>query len=210
MFFLQANLEKKQTGHLHNLDGYSDNSFTLQHSGISIEKMDTDQYYPPSAFQQPGVPYSHFNFEQPSNQVSACESNSGIKSENTPNPSSASNESYTSNQGQSVESLQGPTVDDDRCRKGFEKRVSLQPGQDLPPFTASTRKSSKTNPMVFPDAAPIQKIGLEGDHRKAAAKVERSNRQESPCVSSVVDDISLEATSFRQLQQVIEQVQLCQ
>ncbi|XP_013628328.1 PREDICTED: uncharacterized protein LOC106334576 isoform X1 [Brassica oleracea var. oleracea] len=202
----EANLEKKQTGHLHNLDGYSDNSFTLQHSGISIEKMDTDQYYPPSAFQQPGVPYSHFNFEQPSNQVSACESNSGIKSENTPNPSSASNESYTSNQGQSVESLQGPTVDDDRCRKGFEKRVSLQPGQDLPPFTASTRKSSKTNPMVFPDAAPIQKIGLEGDHRKAAAKVERSNRQESPCVSSVVDDISLEATSFRQLQQVIEQL----
>ncbi|KAF2582930.1 hypothetical protein F2Q68_00003985 [Brassica cretica] len=145
-------------------------------------------------------------FDQPSNQVSACESNSGIKSENTPNPSSASNESYTSNQGQSVESLQGPTVDDDRCRKGFEKRVSLQPGQDLPPYAASTRKSSKTNPMVFPDAAPIQKIGLEDDHRKAAAKVERSNRQESSCVSSVVDDISLEATSFRQLQQVIEQL----
>lgn len=169
--------------------------------------MDTNQYYPPSAFQQPGVPYSHFSFEQTSNQVSACESNSGIKSENIPNPSSASNESYTSNQAQSVESLQGPTVDDDRCRKGLEKRVSLQAGQDLPPYAASTRKSSKTNPMVFPDAATIQKIGLEDDHRKVAAKVETSNKLESSCVSSVVDDISLEATSFRQLQQVIEQVQ---
>lgn len=207
MFVLQANLEKKQTGHLHNLDGYSGNSLTLQNSGISSEQMDTNQYYPPSAFQQPGVPYSHFNFEQPSNQVSACESNSGTKSENKPNPSSASNESYTSNHAQSVESLQGPTVDD-RCRKGFEKRVSLQAGQDLPPYAASTRKSSKTNPLVFPEAAPIQKIGLEDDHRKVAAKVETSNRLESSCLSSVVNDISLEATSFRQLQQVIEQVQL--
>lgn len=201
----EANLEKKQTGHLHNLDGYSGNSLTLQNSGISSEQMDTNQYYPPSAFQQPGVPYSHFNFEQPSNQVSACESNSGTKSENKPNPSSASNESYTSNHAQSVESLQGPTVDD-RCRKGFEKRVSLQAGQDLPPYAASTRKSSKTNPLVFPEAAPIQKIGLEDDHRKVAAKVETSNRLESSCLSSVVNDISLEATSFRQLQQVIEQL----
>ncbi|KAL0721384.1 hypothetical protein Bca4012_035983 [Brassica carinata] len=205
----EANLEKKQTSHLHHLDGkiggYSENSFALQNSGVTSERMDTSQYYPPSAFQQPGVPYSHFNFEKPSDQISACESNSGIKSENKPNPSSASNESYTSNQAQSVESSQGRTVDD-RCRKRFEKRVSLQPGQGLPPFTASTRKSSKTNPMVFPDAAPIQKIGLGDDHRKAAAKLETSNRQENSCGSSVVDDISLEATSFRQLQQVIEQL----
>ena len=62
--------------------------------------------------------------------------------------------------------------------------------------------------MVFSDSAPIQKIGLEDDHRKAAAKLEPANRQESSCVSSVVDGISLEATSFRQLQQVIEQVHL--
>lgn len=211
-FVLQANLEKKQTEHLHHLDGksdgYSENSFTLQDSGISREIMVTNQYYPSSAFQQPVVPYSHFNCEQPSDQVSACESKSGIKSENKPNTSSASDESYASHQSQSVESLQGPTVDD-RCRKGFEKRVNLQPGQDIPPsFAASSRKSSKTNPMVFPDAAPVQKIGLENDHRKAAAELETSNMQESSCVSSVVDDISLEATSFRQLQQVIEQVQL--
>ncbi|CAH2043564.1 unnamed protein product [Thlaspi arvense] len=197
----EANLGKKQTGHLHHLDGksdgYSENSFTLQHG------MDTNQYYSPSAFQQPGVPYSHFNCEQQlSDPVSACESKSGIKSENNPNPSSVSNESYTSNQAQSVESLQGPTVDD-RCRKGFEKRVHLKHGQDMPPsFAASSRKSSKKNPVVFPDAAPIQK----SDHTKAAAELETSNRQESSCVSSVVDDISLEATSLRQLQQVVDQL----
>ncbi|KAG7539141.1 hypothetical protein ISN44_As13g028150 [Arabidopsis suecica] len=210
MLDVEANLEKKQTDHLHHLDGksdgFSENSFTLQHSGISREIMDTNQYYPPSAFQQRGVPYSHFNCEQPSDQVSACESKSGIKSENKPNPSSASNESYTSNQAQSVESLQGPTVDD-RCRKGFETRANLLPGQDITPsFAANTKKSSKTNPMVFPDAASIQKIGLENDHRKAATELETSNMQGSSCVSSVVDDISLEATSFRQLQQVIEQL----
>ncbi|CAN6854721.1 unnamed protein product [Brassica oleracea] len=202
----EANLGKKQTDHLHHLDGksdgYSENSFTLQHSGISSERMDANQYYPPSVFQKPGVPYSDFNCDQ----ISACESNSGIKSEIKPNPSSASDESYTSNQEQSIEILQGPTIDD-RCRKGFEKRANLQPGQDSPPsFAASTRKSSKTNPMVFSDSAPIQKFGLEDDHRKAAAKLEPANRQESSCVSSLVDDISLEATSFRQLQQVIEQL----
>lgn len=211
-FVLQANFEKKQIDHLNHLhgksDGYLENSFTLQNNGISREIMDTDQYYLPSGFEQRGVPYSHSKCEQPSDQVSACESKSGIKSENKPNPSSASNESYTSNQAQSVESLQGQTVDD-RCRRGIETRVNLQPGQDMPPsFAASTRKSSKTNPMVYPDAAPIQKIGLENDHGKAAAELETSNMQGSSCVSSVVDDISLEATSFRQLQQVIEQVQL--
>lgn len=159
-------------------DGYSENSFTLQHSGISSERMDANQYYPPSVFQKPGVPCSDLNCEQPSDHA------------------------------QSIERLQGPTIDD-RCRKGFEKIANLQPGQDSPPsFAASTRKSSKTNPMVFSDSAPIQKIGLEDYHRKAAAKLEPANRQESSCVSSVVDGISLEATSFRQLQQVIEQVHL--
>ncbi|KAL1204074.1 Protein LNK1 [Cardamine amara subsp. amara] len=202
MLDVEANLENKQIDHLQHLDGYSENSFTLQNSGISREIMDTNQYYPLSAFQQRGV----YNCEQPSDQISACESKSGIKSENKPNPSSASNESYTSNQAQSVESLQGPTVDD-RCRKGFGKRVNLQPGQDMPPsFAASTRKSSNTKSIVFPDAAPIQKIGLESDQRKAAAELETSNKQGSSCVSSIVDDISLEATSFRQLQQVIEQL----
>lgn len=196
VFVLQVNLEKKQIDRLHHpdwkSDGCSDNSFTLQHSGTSSERVDTNQYYPSSTFQQPGVIYSQFNCEQPSDQISACESDSGIKAENKPNPSSASNESYTSNRAQSVDSLQGPTVDH-RCRKGFEKRVNLQPGKDLPPPSF---------------AAPNLKIGLVNDHRKAAAKLETSNMQENSCVSSVVDDISLEATSFRQLQQVVEQVQL--
>ncbi|KAG2301076.1 hypothetical protein Bca4012_059196 [Brassica carinata] len=190
----EANLQKKQTDHLHHpdgkSDGYSENSFIFQHSGTSRERVDTNQYYPSSTFQQPGVPYTQFNCEQPSDQISACESNPGIKAENQPNPSSASNESYTSsNQAQSVDSLKGPTVDE-RCRKGFEKRVNLQPGKDLPPSFA----------------APNLKIGLENEHRKAAAKLETSNMQETSCVSSVVDDISLEATSFRQLQQVVEQL----
>uniref|UniRef100_A0A1J3GWZ6 Protein LNK1 n=1 Tax=Noccaea caerulescens TaxID=107243 RepID=A0A1J3GWZ6_NOCCA len=206
----EASLEKKQTDNFHHLDGKSDGSsetsFTLQHSGISREIMDTNQYFPPTAFQQPGVQYSRFNFEQPSAQVSACEIKSAITSEKKPNPSSASNESDTSSQAQSVESFQGQTVDD-RCRKGLERRVNLQPGKDIPPsFAASTKKSSKTNPMLFTDAAPIQKAGLENEHRKAAAEMETSNMQESSCVSSVVDDISLEATSFRQLRQVIEQL----
>ncbi|XP_019094084.1 PREDICTED: protein LNK1-like isoform X1 [Camelina sativa] len=206
MLDVEANFEKKQIDHLNHLHGFSENSSTLQNSGISREIMDTNQYYPPSEFQQRGVPFSHVNCEQPSDQVSACESKSGIKSEKNANTSSASNESYTSNQAQSGESLQGQTVDD-RCRRGFETRVNLQPGQDMPPsFAASTRKSSKKNPMVFPDAAPIQKIGLKNDHKKTAAESETSNMQGSSCVSSVVDDISLEAISFRQLQRVIEQL----
>ncbi|KAJ4887672.1 dentin sialophosphoprotein-related [Raphanus sativus] len=203
----EVNFEKKQTDLLHHpdwkSDGYSENSFVLQHSGTSSERVNTNQYCPPSAFQQQSVTYPQFNSKQPSDQVPACESNPDIKAENKPNTSSASNESYTSNQAQSVNSLQGPTVDG-RCRKGFEKRVNLQPGQDLLPFAGTP---CKTNPMmVFSDAAPILKTGLENDHRKAAAKLETSNMQETSCVSSVVDDISLEATSFGQLQQVVEQL----
>ncbi|XP_023639961.1 protein LNK1 isoform X2 [Capsella rubella] len=212
MLDVEANFEKNQIDHLNHLhgksDGYLDNSFSLQNSGLSGEIKDTDQYNSPSEFQQQRISFSHSNCEQPADQVSACESKSGIKSENKANPSSASNESYTSNQAQSVESLQGQTVDD-QCRRGFKTRVNLQPGQNMPPsFAASTTKSCKTNPMVFPDAAPIQKIELENDHRKAAAEFETSNLQGSSCVSSVVDDISLEATSFRQLQQVIEQLDI--
>ncbi|KAJ0238276.1 hypothetical protein HA466_0243660 [Hirschfeldia incana] len=194
----EVNLEKKQTDPLHHLDwksdGYSENSFILQHSGTSSERADTNQYYPSSTFQQPGVPYTQFNCEQPLDQIPARESNPGINAENKPNPSSASNESCTSNQAQSVDSFQGQTVDD-RCRKGFGKRVNLQPS-----------KTSKANPMVFPDAAPNLKTGLENDHGKAAAKLKTSNMQETSCVRSVVDDISLEATSCRQLQQVVEQL----
>ncbi|CAN8264428.1 unnamed protein product [Cochlearia groenlandica] len=194
----EANPWKKQIDHLHHLDGkgdvYSENRFTLQHSGITRETGDITQYYSPAAFQQPGVPYSHFNCEQRKDQISACESKSGISK---PNPSSASNESYTSKQAQSVESLQGPT-DDDQCRKGFEKRVSLQTQQDVPPsFAASTSKSN---------TAPIQKNGPENFNRKAAAELKTSNMLESSCASSVVEDNLLEATSFCQLRQVIEQL----
>ncbi|KAG2327051.1 hypothetical protein Bca52824_009779 [Brassica carinata] len=194
----EANLEKKQTSHLHHLDGkiggYSENSFALQNSGVTSERMDTSQYYPPSAFQQPGVPYSHFNFEKPSDQISACESNSGIKSRTNP----------------ILPLLQMSHTHQIRHNLSRAHKVELLMigvGRDLRrELACSPGKSSKTNPMVFPDAAPIQKIGLGDDHRKAAAKLETSNRQENSCGSSVVDDISLEATSFRQLQQVIEQL----
>ncbi|WZZ37333.1 hypothetical protein YC2023_020734 [Brassica napus] len=43
-------------------------------------------------------------------------------------------------------------------------------------------KTSKTNPMVSPDAAPTLKTGLENDHREASPKLETSNMQETSCL----------------------------
>ncbi|KAG2284498.1 hypothetical protein Bca52824_055718 [Brassica carinata] len=197
----EANLQKKQTDHLHHpdgkSDGYSENSFIFQHSGTSRERVDTNQYYPSSTFQQPGVPYTQFNCEQPSDQISACESNPGIKAENQPNPSSASNESYTSsNQAQSVDSLKGPTVDE-RCRKGFEKRVNLQPGKDLPPSLLRQPKQLRRQ---------LLRRFRRLIHRLLPPQLLNPSPTALTAALTTRDDISLEATSFRQLQQVVEQL----
>ncbi|XP_010520988.1 PREDICTED: protein LNK1 isoform X2 [Tarenaya hassleriana] len=216
----QANLNKKQTKHLHHLNGkrnrYSENGMILHQSDNSGQIIDaehkyensTSQYYPPLAFRQPDATFSHLKHDQSSHQISVSESKAGVKPENNPNPPSTSNESYTSNQAQSLESLHGPTVDTPSVI-AFEKRGTLQQGRDTrPSFPANVRNGNKPNMMVFSDSAPAQKIGHENEDRKDVAKLESSHAQESSCVTSVMDGISLEATSFCQLQRVIEQLDI--
>ena len=74
--------------------------------------------------------------------------------------------------------------------------------------------------MVFCGTLPNQKqvqlsenqiegqTDVKGACIKLPHELDSSNVQDSSCMSSVLDDISLEATSFRQLQQVMEKVQL--
>ncbi|XP_010527613.1 PREDICTED: protein LNK1-like isoform X2 [Tarenaya hassleriana] len=210
----QADLNKKQTKHRHHLDGkrnrYSENGIMLHQSENSRKIVDTrhkyqistSHYYPRPEFQQSGVTYSHLNYDQPSDQLSLCQSKSGVKPENN------SNESYASNQAQSLESLHGPTADAPGMF-AFEKRGKLQQGRDShPSVAANVRYGNKPKMAALSESSPVQKIGRKNEDKKDAAKLDSSNVHESSCVSSVMEDISLEAISFRQLQRVIEQLDI--
>ena len=96
-----------------------------------------------------------------------------------------------------------------------EKREKLHCCQDLQ--APSAKKSNHvTTPMAFGLPSAQKQAQLSENEGEAHSEVgvtkgiptefDSSNAQESSCMSSVLDEISLEATSFRQLQQVTDQV----
>ncbi|KAK9287223.1 hypothetical protein L1049_015636 [Liquidambar formosana] len=102
-----------------------------------------------------------------------------------------------------------------------EKREKLYRQQGL---QASFTRNSKCDDLVvqaaFCDSVSIQKkvhpseneveghSEVEGVSIEIPAELDSSNVQESSCMSSVLDEISIEATSFCQLQHVMEQLDI--
>jgi hypothetical protein len=93
--------------------------------------------------------------------------------------------------------------------------------QDLqPPVTRNFKQVNMSTPMAFCRPVSAQKqvqhseidfeahSEVEGVSVGIPTELDSSNVQESTCMSSVPDEISLEATNFCQLQQVMEQVQM--
>lgn len=164
------------------------------------------------------LPYMNLEHTRHSDQISVCPTPSSTQSEKDGRPSSLKESSYASNQLQSMESSHGPSTETPLATisENREKPNSCQGFQSS--FIMNFENAATTNPMVFCSTVSNQKqvqksenqIGgrsdVEGASNEIPAEFDSSNLQESSCMSSVLDDISLEATSFLQLQQVMEKV----
>lgn len=172
-------------------------------------------------YMQTHNPYLHLDYSHPSDKISVCPTPPGNKSDNNSHMSPSPKESsYASNQVQSVESSHGPPFEAPSVttNEKREKPSHCQGGQV--PFTRNFKHENMVNAMEFDNALPVQKqvhkteqeteghSDVEGVSIRVPAELDSFNAQESSCVSSVLDEISLEATSFRQLQQVMEKVSI--
>ncbi|KAK2665171.1 hypothetical protein Ddye_003745 [Dipteronia dyeriana] len=168
---------------------------------------------------QTDIPYMHLDYHHPLDRISVCPTPSGTKSENNSHLSSSPKESsYASNQVQSMESSHGPSFEAPSVTTN-EKREKLYHCEDLQvPFTRNFKHANIASPMTFCNSPSIQKQRHQpeceiGDPNGGVsigvpAELDSLNAQESSCMSTVLDEVSLEATSFRQLQQVIEKLDI--
>lgn len=167
---------------------------------------------------QTHIPYLHMDYSHSSDQISVCPIQSGVKSENNCHLSPSLKESsFASNQLQSMDSSHDPTFEAPAVTKN-EKRENICHCQNL--RTSLSRNFLTANgasPATFCDSVSVQKqahqseYDIEGHGEIGVSigipvELDSSNMQETSCMSSALDEISLEATSFRQLQQVMDQV----
>lgn len=167
---------------------------------------------------QTKIPCLNFNYSNSSDHTSVYPAPSGAHSENncgmSPSPKESSD---ASNQALSLESSQGQfEVPFMTTHKREEK---LYQGHDLwVPSARNFNDGNVGNPKAFGNSLSVQKqvvpselemeghSEIDGITNGVQSELESSNVQESSCMSSMVDDISLEASGFRQLQQVMEKV----
>ncbi|XP_034227106.1 protein LNK1 isoform X1 [Prunus dulcis] len=164
------------------------------------------------------IPYMHLDYSHPSDQTSVCPTVSGTQSDNNVQPSPSLKEtSYASNQVLSMESSCGPF----NAPSVVKKEKQLLSGDFEPPFSKCFNILAIENPETYCDPVSVQKKVQQSANETEGhsdveggasigmqAEFDSSDLQESSCLSSVLDEISLEATSFRQLQQVTEQLDI--
>ncbi|KAK9286856.1 hypothetical protein L1049_015262 [Liquidambar formosana] len=173
------------------------------------------------SYLQTHIPHTQLDYSHTSDQISFSTTLSSVKSENNGQPSFCTKDSsYASNQVRSVESSHDPSFEAPAITMD-EKREKLYRQQGL---QASFTRNSKCDDLVvqaaFCDSVSIQKkvhpseneveghSEVEGVSIEIPAELDSSNVQESSCMSSVLDEISIEATSFCQLQHVMEQLDI--
>ncbi|KAG8651661.1 hypothetical protein MANES_06G010600v8 [Manihot esculenta] len=167
---------------------------------------------------QTHLSYMHVDYGRPSNQTLVCPNQSRIKSESngilSPPPKETS---FESNQVLFMESSHGPSSEAPAVTT--EKRERLYCNQDLEvPYARNLKNPNIASVKSFYDSVQNQArqsgCDIEGHSEiggvsiAIAGELDSSNAQESSCMSSVSDEISLEATSFCQLQQVMEQLDI--
>lgn len=173
------------------------------------------------SYMQTHIPYAHLDYSHPSDKISVCPTPSGIKSDNNSHMSPSPKESsYASNQVQSVESSHCPPFDASSVTTNEKREKPLHCQGVQVPLTGNFKHENMENAMAFGNALPVQKqvhqseqeteghSDFEGVSIRVPAELDSLNAQESSCMSSVLDEISLEATSFRQLQQVMEKLDI--
>ncbi|XP_016716035.1 protein LNK1 isoform X3 [Gossypium hirsutum] len=168
---------------------------------------------------QTNIPYMHLNYSSPLDQLLGCRTFSSIKSENNGYPSSTNKSSYASDQVQSIESSSGPSFGGPAIIMN-EKREELHYQQDKQaPLKKNVKHAKVGSKMAFYDPVTVQKQVRQSEQDEGHSEVEgvsvgkltqldSSNDQLSSCMSSVLDEVSLEASSFWQLQQVMEKLDI--
>ncbi|KAG2705115.1 hypothetical protein I3760_05G037200 [Carya illinoinensis] len=164
------------------------------------------------------IPCMHLECSHPSDKVSVCPAPLGNKFENSGHAYSPKESSYASNPVQSMESSHCPSFEVP-AKTVNEKRDQLC--QDLQtPTTRKFKNVDMSAPMEFCHPVSAHKqvqhsenevevhSEIEGVSVGIPTDLDSSNVQESSCMSSVVDEISLEATNFRQLQKVMEKLDI--
>ena len=167
---------------------------------------------------QTHIPYMHLNYIHPSNQVLASSTPSGMKSESnfltSPSPKKSS---YRSNQVQFPESaytcsFETPSITVDVKREKLERRQGFHSCRSKRKHLDMVVQTTSCDPISVPEQVHHSQSEFE-NHReveaasiRSAADLDLSHVQESSCMSSGLGDISLEASSFQQLRQVVEQV----
>uniref|UniRef100_A0A6M2EHC5 Protein LNK1 n=1 Tax=Populus davidiana TaxID=266767 RepID=A0A6M2EHC5_9ROSI len=164
-------------------------------------------------YMQKHIPLIHIDYSHSSDQISTCPTQSNVKSENNGYPSPSPKEySHASNHVRSIESANGPDFEAPAITTN-ENEENLYHGQE-PSSGRNLRPAYMVGPAEFYGPVSAKKVAhqseydIKGVGTGIPAELDSSNAQESSCMSSVLDGISLEATSFRQLQQVMEQLDI--
>ncbi|XP_021860089.1 protein LNK1 isoform X2 [Spinacia oleracea] len=187
----------------------SNHSLKFQYS-FSSENRQQNEATHCTSVQMP-VPLVNPDNSHATNKVLPSTTSSIIKSEDSGLPSTSPRESsYASSQMHSVEIVHDVTLQNASVPRNKKK---YRPQRRLPGHP------EKGNLMVQredPDPICSKKLcdfenEAEGqsevdDAAGIATELDSSNRQESSCMSSVLDEVSIDASSFQQLQNVMEKL----
>ncbi|XP_052192062.1 protein LNK1-like [Diospyros lotus] len=171
-------------------------------------------------YMQTHIPYMNLDYGHPSDQIPVSSTPSTIKSESNGITSLSPKESSdASNQVKSTESSRdcsfgAPIVTVDDKRDKLQHRQTLCPTYmnnlkhgDLVQTTAGNSLSVQMKTHCTQPEVQNQSEGEEFSIR-IPVDLDSSNVQESSCMSTGLDEISLDASSFCQLQQVMEQLDI--
>ncbi|XP_038991239.1 protein LNK1-like isoform X1 [Hibiscus syriacus] len=164
------------------------------------------------------VPQMHLNYISSLDQILECPTLLSTKSENNGNPSSTNESSYASDQVQSIESSSGPSFGASSTIIN-EKRGNLHYQQDTQaPRKRNVKHAKVGSKMAFYDPVTVQKqfhqseqyghSEVPGVSVRKPAELDSSNDQPGSCMSYVLDEVSLEASGFWQLQQVVDKLDI--
>lgn len=163
------------------------------------------------------IPYTHSNYIHPSDQFPVSPNHSCVKSENNGHSLFSPKESSYASNIQSMEcsheaSFEAPAVKVNEKREKLHRKQGLQTS-----FTISSRpKGSVVQPASY-DPISVQKQLYHSENEAEGqsevggsisipTEIDSSNLLDNSCMGSMLDEISLEATSFRQLHNIMEQV----
>ncbi|KAA8536468.1 hypothetical protein F0562_028946 [Nyssa sinensis] len=206
------NLHKKQSKQHNQSEG--------KRKGRCLENGGSFHHISDLQFKDTHIPYMHSDYQHPSDQIPVSPTLSGIVSEKNGLTSLSPKESsYASNQVQSMESsrnhsFEAPAITMDEKSEKLHLRQGFQPS-----FQTNRERvdlvvpTAIFNPVSFRKQVHQSENNVENHSEVGvcmgiAAELDSSNVQESSSMSSRLDEISLEATSFHQLQHVMEQLDI--